>query len=397
MVDDKSLKFSASMAMDWLVDVAQVKTKELTIELNNKNFCLESWEGAIKGEYSVATKQWDFFCPCWHTGQAIKSLIMGCQRDLVGNKDKYVTAAKLGAKFIMDNQKWDPNDDDHGLILAFEDHPNLVNISAILESCDGLFYISEYTGDPVYEERAIAALDLVERRFYYHGTGLFPDAYDPANKSIRSFSADPQNQGRPLIDDYIFLKAYRKTKNKKYLKVFLETCQCLMDNEYPPGNWIKYAPANANEGFIHPRHTYWWGTIPFTEAYLETGNKEFLDVARRSAEWYARAVRKDGGLFRDTYLDFSTPSFGHATSGVACAIMNWIRFKQVTNTNDFDKLIDKCLEFCRSIQFTLPEDENLYGCILEKVLHPRGSDHSPFHVRDLGTIFYIQAVARYFD
>ena len=54
--------------------------------------------------------------------------------------------------------------------------------------------------------------------------------------------------------------------------------------------------------------------------------------------------------------------------------------------------IYKALKFAMSVQFTEPQDANLKGCILEKVLPPEGSDASPYYIRDLGTIFYIQAV-----
>jgi hypothetical protein len=48
-----------------------------------------------------------------------------------------------------------------------------------------------------------------------------------------------------------------------------------------------------------------------------------------------------------------------------------------------------------NMQFTHPQDHNLHGAILEKILPPSGSDASPYHIRDLGTIFFIQAAAEY--
>ena len=91
-----------------------------------------------------------------------------------------------------------------------------------------------------------------------------------------------------------------------------------MKEENPPGNWIKYFPCNQRKGYIHPRHAFWWG-VPFIRAYEETKDSNYLDIAIRCGEWYKKAVRVDGGLFRNTYLDYNTDSFGHATSGTACA------------------------------------------------------------------------------
>ena len=45
------------------------------------------------------------------------------------------------------------------------------------------------------------------------------------------------------------------------------------------------------------------------------------------------------------------------------------------------------------MQFTKVADPNLKGAILEKVLKPDGTDRLPYYVRDLGTIFYVQALA----
>ena len=46
------------------------------------------------------------------------------------------------------------------------------------------------------------------------------------------------------------------------------------------------------------------------------------------------------------------------------------------------------------MQFTDAADENLQGAILEKVVHPNGSDAPPWYLRDIGTFFYVQAASR---
>ena len=48
-----------------------------------------------------------------------------------------------------------------------------------------------------------------------------------------------------------------------------------------------------------------------------------------------------------------------------------------------------------NLQFNRAEDKNLHGCILEKVLTPDGTDRNPYFIRDLGTIFFIQAAIKY--
>ena len=47
------------------------------------------------------------------------------------------------------------------------------------------------------------------------------------------------------------------------------------------------------------------------------------------------------------------------------------------------------------MQFRSAADPNLQGAVLEKLLMPDGSDRSPYYLRDLGTIFFLQAAAAY--
>jgi len=57
--------------------------------------------------------------------------------------------------------------------------------------------------------------------------------------------------------------------------------------------------------------------------------------------------------------------------------------------------IEKGLSFCSMMQMTAPEDPNLRGVVIEKVLPPDGTDKSPYHIRDLGTIFFVQAASKW--
>lgn len=42
-----------------------------------------------------------------------------------------------------------------------------------------------------------------------------------------------------------------------------------------------------------------------------------------------------------------------------------------------------------------PRDEYLKGTILERVLAPDGTDRNPYYIRDLGSIFFVQACANF--
>ena len=396
MMEKKDLLSSVKLASDWLCDIAQIKTENLPVDtMDRYNHRHTTWKGAIRGEYSAAVKQWDMFCPVWHTGQAIKSLLM--VTPLVKD-EKCMTAARLGAEFILAHQVCDTASPDYGLILAYEDFGDKVTTSAIFEAMHGLILLAEAEKSEEMWQRIVAAGHFLIDRLYMPGQGLFRDLYDPVTHTIppNPYRTKDNIGGRPLLDDGILLRLYQKTGNRKFLEVHIQVSERLLADQNPPGNWIDYGPCNAKIGSVHPRHLYWWG-LPLIDTYRETGRQEFLETAVGSGEFLKMAMRKDGGFFRGTYLDGKTDSFNHATSGSACAAIVFLELYKETKDFHWREQAEKAIEFCMKMQFTNPQDSNLKGAILEKILIPDGTDRSLYHIRDLGTIFFIQAAVQYLD
>ena len=204
-MESERLAESLSLASEWLVRIAQVKEEVPTgnVRTHHKH---TYWRGAIKGEYSVKDKEWSFFAPVWHTGQAVKALVMAHK---VLKEDWLLEAAKAGADFILHNQVRDKTDPDSGLILAYEDFPDKVTISGILGCLDGLIYLSEASGEESYWEAAVEAARWVLDRAY-QGDGLFYDLYDPegrrfveyAYKIKRASAAGRWHPGKGLQEDW---------------------------------------------------------------------------------------------------------------------------------------------------------------------------------------------------
>ena len=370
-MDRTKLQFALESAVGWLQDTA-INRDHTPIGTHGADMTTTFWRGAVRGEYRAATREWGCLCPIWHTGQAVKALALA---GLMGE-------ARFCAGFILANQR------DDGLILAFEDHADAVNTSAILESLDGLLLLPESK----YRQAAIAALEWVAANAWVPEKKHFNDVYDPDANAFR-FNVRGA-QGRPLLDDAMFIKGWRLTGRQHFLDIALATAETLLADEAPAGNWVKYIPCNAATGSIHPRQAYWWG-LPMLEVYRETGDERHRNLFIRSVEWYRQAMRRDGGLFRGTDTDFNTDSFGHATSGVACAVIAFIEYRSETGDDSITPYIEIGLEFCMRMQFTKTSDRNLMGAILEKVLPPDGTDNLPYQLRDLGTIFFIQAAAKY--
>ncbi|MBN1555959.1 MAG: hypothetical protein JXA11_14540 [Phycisphaerae bacterium] len=394
-LDAKDVRTAMEHACHWLVDIAQLQSDELPADTDNSHgFPYTRWRGAIRGEYSAAKQKWWFFCPVWHTGQAVKALVLASQ---TLEQPRWINGAKLGAEFIYNHQVYDEAGPDHGLILAYEDLPEKVNTSAIMECMDGLMRLADAENDQAAWDRIVAAGSFIVDKMFMPEEGLFRDLYDPKIHSVipAPYRTKDNIGGRPLVEDAILVRLYERTKDRKYLDAHLRVSRQLVADQRPKGNWIDYGPCNAKEGTFHPRHTYWWG-LPLLDSYHVTGEKCYLDTAIASGEFTARALRRDGGYIRGTDMDFNTDSFGHVTSGSGCAAILFLRLFQETKEDKWMELAQRAISYCMRVQLLDVQDKNLEGVILEKVLPPVDhTDASPYYIRDLGTIFFVIAAAEY--
>jgi len=388
-LDHAALSRAVAAACEWITGVAQMKTDTLSGEHNSHKLEHKHWRGALRGEYHASTRQWDFFCPVWHTGQGIKALVLVSK---ALSRADLLDAARFSAGFIGAERVADRTSPHYGLIFGFEDFGDKVNTSAVLECVDGLWLLADATGDGRYAEWASSAAAWVGR-YAYLGNGLFRDVFDVKTWSYVPPPADADKPGRPLNDDAIFLKAAARSGKPKLRTIFYEVAERLLREEDPPGNWIGFAPCNAATGMIHPRQAYWWG-YPMIDAFRDSHDPRYLACGRRAGEWYQNALRLDGGLFRGTRRDFKTDSFGHAISGVACAALLWQELWRETHEETWLDSIRTGLNFCLMMQFRDVHDPNLQGAVIEAVNAPKGSDASPYYLRDLSTIFFVQAASR---
>lgn len=384
---------SIRLACQWTTDRSMMRTVEP--DLGGSEFGhvtrYRDWRGAFRGEYNAATRKWDVYAPVWHGGQGVKGLALAAR---ALGEQKWLDAAEYAADFILRHQVVDGADEDGGLILAYEN--NAINVTAVMEALDGLLVLAEVSGKVKYADAAVAAARWVMRKAYKEGEGLFREEYDPVARQFAAPRVLPSGHlknGAPMLDDGVLVKIHRLTGDGEFLNAAVQIAKRLLADEDPPGNWAKYPPNDAVHRICHPRTAYWWGR-PMWMVSKAGGDGRFLDCARRAARWYVGAMRLDGGLFRDTGPDFKSPSFGHATSGIACASILWLELAQEFGDTVWDEPLARALRYCHGMQFADAADPNLEGAILEKVMAPNGNDAPPWYLRDIGTFFYMQAASR---
>ena len=302
------------------------------------------WRGAFRGEYRAAMRQWDVYAPIWHGGQGVKALALASRA--LGDA-KLLDEAEYAAGFLLRHQVTgtDSDDEDNGLLLAYEN--NAINVSAIVEAIDGLLVLSEISGEPRYAEVAVAAARWAMRRSYRPADGSFLYVYDPDARRFlppRCMADGRLIDRGPLLDDGVFVKVYQLTGERAFLDVAVGVAERLLTEEDPPGNWARFPPNDPVTRTCHPRTAYWYGR-PMWMVARATGDERFLACARRAAEWYAGAMRLDGGMFRSTAPDFRTPSFDHATSGIACAAILWLELAQECGDSGWDGHLARALHY----------------------------------------------------
>ncbi len=386
---------SLRAACRWLTDVSMVRTDTLPKAQNPYDYDYASWRGAVR-EYDTRHGQWLVFGPVWHTGQAVKALAMAGR--LLGDQ-ALIQAAIDAAGFVRRAQINDPSDPDDGAVFAQENANRDVSAtSCMLESLDGLIHLAEVTSDPTWWDAVLRCVRWAHRRLFLAQEGLFLDDFLIADRSPRSSPNTLLHgvPGRPLIDDAIFLKASIHAHDDALARAFYTTAERLLAEEEPAGNWINFPPCDSVAGLVHPRQGYWWGR-PMIAAWKHSGDQRYLACALRVAEWYRQAQRLDGGMFRMTDRHFRTSTHDDATSGVLCAALVWLDLILAGHGQAHLHPLRHALAYGYRMQFGQTSDPNLAGAILEKILAPDGTDRPNFAVRDLGTIFYIQAVVSMLD
>jgi len=396
-IDTKKCLQALIAGADWLADTAQIKDSDEKVIARPRAHGIDRYPytdvaGAMKTDYQPKRKQWWLFGTCWHTGQAIRALLKAYR---LTDDNKYLESAVFAGEFLRRIQVMDQDSPLFGMLQSFEDEPYLIQASTAIEALPGLYDLYRQTGDEKWKESfRLAAEWLADKS--YDGGGLFKDMFDVRRMQFMRGATHGKNVGdlRPLIDGPTMYLAYKLLDDEKYLEIFREIADLLVQEQDCSGMWLKYHPsAQCWNGHAHPRVAFWWGQ-PMLKAYDAFNDEKYLSSALRAAQWYIDVQNKDGGFYKSFDIYGNHDSFILCTSASPCSIIFWLDIYRRFGDQAYLGPILRSLEFTFKAQFTTEaSDPNLHGAFFENLLPPDGTDVIPIRVRDIATTFSIRALA----
>lgn len=378
-------------AARWLAFTARIQSDSDGFE-DPRSYPTPGYLGAVRNEYDTKTGIWSLNGPVWHTGQAIRAVLIAWRRS---GDDTLLEAARAMGDYVARNIVDEPGHPNHGLLLAYEGDNVTVNNQTAMETLPGLFDLAAATGEGRWIDIARTAADFVLRGFNAR-EGLVADHY---HVEEQRFIIDPDNvlPGRIILDDAALVTLSDLTGDDRYRNAFVAMAERALREEDPPGNWIVFPPWHRDTGRLHIRCSWWWG-YPMLTAYDLTGDERFLQAGIRAARWYLDHQNLDGGFYYSPLRDGRHGSFALATSGSAVASIVWADLYERTGDKRYREAIQRSLRFLAAAQFSQRcGDPNIRGALWETLNVPDGSGSPGFRVRDIAPIFAVRAWDRLLD
>jgi rhamnogalacturonyl hydrolase YesR len=376
----------------WLAGTCQVSRPEQAF-VDPKGYPHGDYDGAMRTEYDTRSRTWSVNGPCFHTGQAVRALLVAERRT---GEVHYRDAAIRGGAFLLRERIADEGHPQRGLLKSLEQNDDEVNVQVTIEALSGLLDLHGATGDPTYLAAVRQSADLLLDGAYLPDERLMRDHY-----SLRrgAFVGDEENAlpGRAMVDDAVLDRLTTATDDGRYRAAFLEMADRLLEEEGPAGTWLRFPPWRERVGRVHGRKNWWWGH-PLLAAFDAAREQRYLDGAVRAAGWYLEAQNLDGGLYYTPSPDGRHNSFGLCTSVVACAVLFWADLWRRLGDDRYLAPIARGTGYLLAAQFAADvPDPDVRGAFFEAPHAPDGSLAPGYQVRDLATIFAIRALDAVLD
>ncbi len=359
-------------------------------------------EGKSKCDYNLTEGKWYGYEEPWHTGQIINGLVDAYK---ITNNEKYLTAAKKGGDWwcsllITDHPKL------KGMIDAVHgDYVQDIVFATVTDGTPGLFNLYRETGIKKYAEVPTSAGKWMLENMYIPDKGLFYDAVDAKSGDVKKenspFWPDKKEQklndvARPNNEGYLYKDMYEFTKDEKYKEVFIKLCESLVEKQDKYGLWMDFMPNYKEEGTYHPRFNLWYAES-LLEGYDLTGDKRYLESAKKTLLMYQKAQQKSGTIYYENYVNGNYKEGSITGSAVAFAGILWIRLVGYGVGDEFKDNIERSYNWILKNRFAVDHpDPNLRGAVINIRTRHR---HGKLWItqRDVGTSFGMRFLASYYN
>ncbi len=364
---------------------------EVLLDENGKSRC----------DYNWLDGTWHDYEPPWHTGQLIYALLEAYQ---ITQNPKYLAAAKRAG--------------DWWISLEIKDHPRLkgmvravhgdgidyIVFATVSDGTAGLFQLYDVTGERKYAEVPTSAGQWMLENMYVRDKGVFYDSVEPTTGEVMKenspFWPDKKHQewydvARPNNEGSLFKDMFEFTGDERYKQVFIELCESLVEKQGKEGLWMEFVPNHKEDGSFHPRFNLWYAES-LLEGYDLTGDKRYLEAAKKTAQFYTQFQKEDGTIFYKNYLNGKSNQNSPCGSAVSFAGIIWLRLIRYGVGDEFKVNVGRSLDWVLKNRFAADHpDKNLAGAFFE--LRTRSKDGRMWlTVRDIATSFGVRFLCDYY-
>jgi len=359
-------------------------------------------DGFSRCDYNIPEGKWYDYEPPWHTGQAIYALL---EAHRITGQQAYLDKAKKAGDWwvgleIKDHPKL------KGMVKsAHGDHAGETIVFATMsDGSAGMYKLYDATGDKRYGDVPTQAGDWMLRNMCLLDEGVCYDNVDPESgevmKEYSPFWPDKENQelydvARPNNEGSLFLDMYEYTGNEEYKEAFIILCNSLVEKQGPMGLWMDFMPNDKASGSVHPRFNLWYAES-LIYGYELTGDKRYLEAARKTAQTFAEFQDGRGTIYYQNFVDGSRDRSSVCGSAVAFSGILWLRLRE-HGVEGFDEDIELSLDWILKNRYATDHpDPNLAGAVINtRLRHKKGKLW--ITQRDVGSTFGVRFLASYYE
>ena len=358
-------------------------------------------EGKSRCDYNILEGKWYPYEEPWHTGQIINALV---EVHKLTKDDRFREAAVRAGNWwvgleIKDHPKL------KGMVRAIHgDGVDKIVFATVSDGTPGLFNLYKLTGEKKYADVPTKAGEWMLQNMYLPKEGMFYDMVEPATGEVMKenslFWPEKKLQSlndvaRPNNEGSLYKDMFEYSKNPKHKEVFLNLCDCLVRTQGPEGLWMQFTPNHEATGGIHPRFNL-WNAESLIEGFLLTGNKTYLEAAKKTLVYFVKLQQKDGTIFYENFLSGKFRENSFTGSAVSFAALLWIKLYDLGVGEEFKPNIEKSVRWVLASQYSPSHpDKNLAGGFLDSRTRSKGGKIW-LTQRDVGTPFALRFLVAYY-